>query len=422
MGGALGHAGPVVAAAAGRLAQQRRRPDGRWPCSTTAGCSSHRPPPSWRSGTRSATAAPRRWCAGRTDTGVQHLSVAADGSTVLIDYPSFDSVALVDIGTGTTIGTFSAADPSAPPSTLPPVSWTSSLSSDGGTVASFDLAGRGYAFDTADGHLLTGLTGGHTSLVSDSFFNDAGLLLTASVDGSLRLWNPRASETERLGRPLRRPVPRVRRPDRRRQLGARLRGRRPSTCRARPPRRPRPQPLKVSSSADVGSVPEVSTPSTVVFQDTFEGATSFRTGEQQLSTGTITTEIRGGRYRMEVSRRRSRLHRVAVDPDQRRRRHLGGQQPPRAAAAASAACTSPTAPPRSPSPWTATRPAGPWPGSARSATPTTSRSRCPSAPQASCPWSTTAACIAVLLGGRRVATVVDPALRPPTGVGRGDPR
>ena len=136
---------------------------------------------------------------GRTDTGVQHLSVAADGSTVLIDYPSFDGVALVDIGTGTTVGTFSAADPSAPPSSLPPVSWTSSLSSDGSTVASFDLAGRGYAFDTADGHLLTGLTGGHTSLVSDSFFNDAGLLFTASVDGSLRLWNPRASETEVSG-------------------------------------------------------------------------------------------------------------------------------------------------------------------------------------------------------------------------------
>ena len=64
---------------------------------------------------------------------------------------------------------------------------------------------------------------------------------------------------------------------------------------------PAPAPLKVSSSADVGSVPEVSTPSTVAFQDTFEGASSFPTGEQQLSTGTITTEIRGGRYRMEVS-------------------------------------------------------------------------------------------------------------------------
>ena len=62
LGGAVGHAGPVVAAATGRLAQQHRRPHRARRCSTTAGCSSPRAPPSWRSGTRSATAAPRRWC------------------------------------------------------------------------------------------------------------------------------------------------------------------------------------------------------------------------------------------------------------------------------------------------------------------------------------------------------------------------
>jgi WD40 repeat protein len=237
---------------------------------------------------------------GRTDTGVQHLSVAADGGTALVDYPSFDGVALVDTDTGTTIGTFSAADPGAPPSTLPPVSWTSSLSPDGGTVASFDLAGRGYAFDTADGHLITGLTGGHTSLVSDSFFNDAGLLLTASVDGSLRLWNPRASETEVSGDLS---------DDLCREFGGRIdddswqlafeNDDLDVPCPAA--KAPALAPLNVSSSADVGSLPEVSTPSTVAFQDTFDGPSSFRTGEQQLSTGTVTTGIKGGRYRMEVN-------------------------------------------------------------------------------------------------------------------------
>ena len=45
----------------------------------------------------------------------------------------------------------------------------------------------------------------------------------------------------------------------------------------------------------------MSTPRTVAFQDTFEGASSFPTGVQQLSTGTLSTEIKGGRYRMEVS-------------------------------------------------------------------------------------------------------------------------
>ncbi len=237
---------------------------------------------------------------GGTDSGVQNLSVAADGSTVLVDYPSFDDVVLVDTGTGTTIGTFNAADPSAPPSTLPPVSWTSSLSPDGQTVASFDLAGRGFAFDTADGHLITALTGGHTSLVSDSFFNDAGLLLTASVDGSLRLWNPRASETE-LSDDLS--------DDLCREFGGRIDADSwelafedddlDVPCQAA--KSAAPAPLEVSSSADVGSVPDVSTPSTVAFKDTFEGASSFPTGEQQLSTGTVSNEIRGGRYRMEVS-------------------------------------------------------------------------------------------------------------------------
>jgi hypothetical protein len=219
---------------------------------------------------------------------------------VLVDYPSFDDVVLVDTGTGTTIGTFNAADPSAPPSTLPPVSWTSSLSPDGGTVATFDLAGRGYAFDTADGHLLTGLTGGHTSLVSDSYFNDAGLLLTASVDGSLRMWDPRASETEVSGDLSDNLC---------REFGSRIDADSWELAfegeAIEPPcpamQRPAPAPLQVSSSADVGSVPEVSTPRTVAFQDTFDGASSFRTGEQQLSTGTVSTEIRGGRYRMEVS-------------------------------------------------------------------------------------------------------------------------
>ena len=237
---------------------------------------------------------------GRTDAGVQHLSVAADGSTVLVDYPSFEDVALVDTGTGTTVGTFSAADPSAPPSTLPPVSWTSSLSPDGRTVASFDLAGRGFVFDASDGHLITGLTGGHTSLVSDSFFNGAGLLVTASVDGSLRMWSPRASETDVSGNLS---------DDLCREFGSRIDADSwelafedevyDVPCPAA--EAPAAAPLQVSSSADVGTLPQVSTPATVAFQDTFDGPSSFSTGQQQLSTGTVTTEIRGGRYRMEVS-------------------------------------------------------------------------------------------------------------------------
>jgi len=49
------------------------------------------------------------------------------------------------------------------------------------------------------GHLLTTLTSGHTSLVSEALFNRAGLLFTASVDGSLRRWDPHAAETDVSG-------------------------------------------------------------------------------------------------------------------------------------------------------------------------------------------------------------------------------
>ena len=117
-----------------------------------------------------------RWCQGVSQLAVQHFSADASGEQVLIDYPSFDATLRRRHRHRHRVGTYSAADPSAPASTLPPVSWTSSLSLDGSTVASFDLAGRGFVFDTADGHLVTTLTGGHTSLVADAYFNDAGLL------------------------------------------------------------------------------------------------------------------------------------------------------------------------------------------------------------------------------------------------------
>ena len=236
---------------------------------------------------------------GRTDSGVQHLDVDAAGRRVLLDFPSFEEVAVVDIETGATVSSFTATDPEAPPSALPPVSWTSSLSADSRTVASFDLAGRGYVFDTGTGSYLTGLTGGHTSLVSEALFNDEGLLVSASVDGSLRLWDPRAAGLEPSGS-----LP----TDLCRVFGAgidegswrlafgdtTLRTPCPSS------ERPEPPPLKATSSADVGAVPEVGTPGTVVLHETFEGASAFGTGAQPVPAGRVTTSVKGGRYRMEV--------------------------------------------------------------------------------------------------------------------------
>ncbi len=168
-------------------------------------------------------------------------------------------------------------------------------------VAAFDLAGRGFVFDTTDGHLLTLLTGGHTSLVTEAGFTSTGNLLTASVDGSLRVWDPSPADEQVTGSM----------PDNLcRVFGGRIDADSwqlafgdedlDPPCPAATP--PAPSSFTVSTSADVGAVPPVATPRTVVLQDTFDSPTSaFASGEQQLGTGTLTTSIKGGRFRMEVS-------------------------------------------------------------------------------------------------------------------------
>jgi hypothetical protein len=237
---------------------------------------------------------------GATDAGVQHLTPNVSGKTVLLDFPDTDPIAVVDTATGATLSSYTARDPSAAQEALPPISWASAMSPDGSTVASFDLAGRGYVFDTTDGRLLATLAGGHTSLVTETLFNQDGMLVSASVDGSLRTWDPHAAAEDVSGS-LSDDLCRV--------FGHRID---PDSWKLAfdkdafdPPcpatERSAPASLEVSSSADVGAVPEVTTPRTVAFQDTFEGTTSFRVGPQQVPAGTVTTSVKNGRYRVEVS-------------------------------------------------------------------------------------------------------------------------
>ena len=101
---------------------------------------------------------------------------------------------------------------------------------------------------------------------------------------------------------------------------------------------PSPSPLAASTSADMGAVPPVSTPRTVVLQDTFDAPTSvFTLGEQTVGTGTMTTSVKGSRYRMEVNGVGSGYTAWSTVPVERGRGELGGHgERPSAAGAAAA--------------------------------------------------------------------------------------
>jgi hypothetical protein len=56
----------------------------------------------------------------------------------------------------------------------------------------------------------------------------------------------------------------------------------------------------VASSADLGAVPQVTQPRTQVFHDGFDGPSTFTTTRESAASGTLTTALVSGSFRMQV--------------------------------------------------------------------------------------------------------------------------
>jgi WD40 repeat protein len=118
----------------------------------------------------------------------------AAGARALVTGPSVNvGSPLVDLRNGRFVRSFQATDGVGLGAQLA-ATWTATMDPKGDLVAAFDLTGRGYVFSSADGTAVASLLGGHSDLVNKAQFTDDGLLLTASLDGTLRTWDPHAAD------------------------------------------------------------------------------------------------------------------------------------------------------------------------------------------------------------------------------------
>ena len=130
---------------------------------------------------------------------VNGLVPDADGSRSLVAGPSVNAESpLVDLRSGRFVQSFQATDGVGIGAQLA-TTWTATMDRAGELVAAFDLTGRGYVFSTADGSVVASLLGGHRDLVNKGQFTEDGMLLTASLDGTLRTWDPHAVDTDVSG-------------------------------------------------------------------------------------------------------------------------------------------------------------------------------------------------------------------------------
>ena len=142
---------------------------------------------------------PRRSTSSRSSIFVNDLQPDDGGSRALVTGPAVNvGSPLIDLRSGRILQSFQATDGVGIGAQLAST-WTVAMDRKGELVAAFDLTGRGYVFSAADGSAVASLLGGHLDLVNKAQFTDDGLLLTASLDGTVRTWDPHAADTDLSG-------------------------------------------------------------------------------------------------------------------------------------------------------------------------------------------------------------------------------
>ena len=123
-----------------------------------------------------------------------HLWLDPGANRVLVSHTSVGNggVAVFSLDKGERVADFV---PQLGGVTDPPAiaTWTAAMDTSG-RVAVFDAAGKGFVFEAADPKKPIAVLNGHTGLVNQAAFTADGLLVTGSLDGSVRIWAPGADD------------------------------------------------------------------------------------------------------------------------------------------------------------------------------------------------------------------------------------